>query len=185
MEALKTALFENPLGIYIALAVFGALGLVSYQNWRTFRAAWPTTFALIAAAVVFSISSMVVTDREAILIKSDDIAEAINRGDSITLEYSLAKDFSGPDKYPTRKKAISWLTKNIEQYEITSVKFMVLDLDVRDDLATMSMQTDVSSETFPTVRMNWQVIWTKRSAGWLVFKASGPVFGPNTTDNEE
>jgi hypothetical protein len=185
MEALQTVLFENPLGIYIALAVFGALGLVSYQNLRTIRSARPTTFALVAAAAVFAISTLVVTDREAILAKSDDIAIAINTGDLIALEFSLADDFAGPDKYPTRKKAISWLAKNIEKYEITSVKFKVLDLEVRDDLATMSLQTDVSSELVSPMRLNWLVVWAKRSAGWVVSNASGPLSETNTADDSD
>ena len=89
MEALQTALFENPLGIYIALAIVAVLGLISYQNWRTFKSAWLTIVALIAGATVFTVSTLVVTDREKIRAACDEIAKALNNRNMLIVEHFL------------------------------------------------------------------------------------------------
>ena len=184
MEALQTALFENPLGIYIALAIVAALGLVSYQNWRTFRSAWPTAVALVAGAMVFAVSTLVVTDREKIRAACDDIAEAINNRNTVVVEFLLDKDFVGLDQTQTRKKAIRRLIRNLEEYEVTGLEYKILDLNVRDDLATMLVRSDITSKTFPAMRLNWRVVWIKRSTGWLVYKVSGPAIGPAAAESE-
>lgn len=184
MEALKTALFENPLGIYIALAIVGASGLVSYQTWRTLRSTWPTAVALVAGAMVFAVSTLVVTDREKIRATCDEIAEAISSRNTVVVEFFLDKDFAGWRQARTRKKAIRWITGNLEEYRVTSVEFKILDLNVRDDLATMLVRSDITSETFPAMRLNWRVVWIKRSTGWLVYKVNGPVIGPAAAEDE-
>ena len=181
MEALQTALFENPLGIYIALAIVAALGLVSYQNWRTFKSAWPTAIALVAGAVVFTVSTLVVTDREKIRDNCEKIVNAVNGRNMLVVEHFLDKDFAGEQQYQTRDKAIRRLACNLDDYRVTGVKHKILDLNVRDNLATMVVRGDITSETIPVMRLNWRVIWIKRSRGWLVYK----VKGPGAAENEE
>ena len=185
MEALKTALFENPLGIYIALAIVAVLGLVSYQTWRTFKSAWPTTVALVAGAAVFTISTLVVTDREKIHAACEKTVNAINARNMVIVEFVLDEDFAGRHEYQTRKKAVRRLARDLEEYRVTGVQFKILKLNVRDDMATMLVRSDITSETIPAIRLNWRVIWIKRSTGWLVYKVSGPVIGPASAEDDE
>jgi len=177
MDALQTALFENPLGIYIALAIVAALGLVSYQNWRTFKSAWPTVIALIAGAMVFTVSTLIVTDREQIRANCEKIVKAVNNRNMLIVEHFLDKDFAGQGRYETRKQAITRIDRDLEEYRVTGVAYRILDLNVRDNLATMVIRSDITSKTIPTMRLNWRVIWIKRSKGWLVYKIKGPSTG--------
>ena len=184
MEALKTSLFENPLGIYIALAIIGALGLVSYHTWRTFKSAWPTAVALVAGAAVFTVSTLVVTDRERIGAACEKIADAISNRNTVVVEFLLDKDFTGLSETQTRKKAIRRLDSDLKTYGVTGAKLKILDMKVRDDLATMLVRSDITSETIPAMRLNWRAVWIKRPAGWLVHKVSGPV-GPGNAGDQE
>jgi len=185
MDPLQTALFENPLGIYIALAIFGALGLVSYQNWRTFKSLWPTVIALIAGAMVFAVSTLIVTDREQIRANCAEIAKAVNSRNMLIVERFLDKDFAGQGRYPTRDKAIDRLARDLEEHRVTGVELRILNLNARDQLATMLVRSDVTSDTIPVMRLNWRVIWIKRPTGWLVYKTKGPVTGPAAAESEE
>ena len=185
MEALKIALFKNPLGIYIALAIVGVLGLVSYQNWRTFKSAWPTAVALIVGAAVFTVSTLVVTDREQIGAACEKIANAISNRNTVVVEFLLDEEFTGLSETQTRKKAIRRLDSDLKAYGVTGVKFKILDLNVRDSLANMLVRSDITSETIPAMRLNWRVIWIKRPTGWLVYRVSGPAPEPSATVKEE
>ena len=184
MEALKIALFENPLGIYIALAMIGALGLVSYQNWRTFKSAWPTVVALVVGAAVFTISTLVVTDREQIRAACEKIANATSSRNTVIVEFLLDKDFTGLSETQTPGNAIRRLDSELKTYRVTDVRYKILELNVRNDMATMLVRSDITSETVPAMRMNWRIIWIKRSTGWLVYKVSGPVIADGARDLE-
>lgn len=185
MEALETALFENPLGIYIALWIIAILGLVSYGVWRTLRAAWPTAAAIVAGLIVFTVSTLVVTDREQISAATDEIITALNNRDMLVVEHYLDDEFAGKRGYSTREKAIKWLSSNLKQHRISDIRHKILDLKVRDDLANMALRSDMKTGTVGLVRLNWRVIWIKRSDRWLVYKASGPLAGLDTEKKRE
>ncbi|MDP6636309.1 MAG: hypothetical protein QGG42_15520 [Phycisphaerae bacterium] len=184
MEALKIALFENPLGIYIALAIIAILGLVSYKIWGTLKSAWPTGLALIVGVAVYAISTLVVTDREKIRAACDEIAQSVNIKDVAGVERFLDKDFSGRDQYETRKKAVQWLRRSLKEYGITNVAFKILSLNIQDDLATMVVLGIIESDILPRMWTKWRVVWRKRSTGWLVYKARGFHEGPGSTEDQ-
>jgi len=185
MDPLQTALFENPLGIYIALAIVAVLGLVSYQNWRTFKSLWPTVIALIAGAAVFTVSTLIVTDREQIRASCAEIVQAVNNRNMLIVEHFLDRDFAGEGRYETREKAIARLARDLEEYRVKGVEYRILKLNARDDLAIMAIRSDVRSETIPVMRLNWSVVWIKRSEGWLVYKVKGPLTKPADEENSE
>lgn len=185
MDPLQTALFENPLGIYIALAIVAAMGLVSYQNWRTFKSLWPTVIALIAGAVVFTISTLIVTDREQIRDNCEKIVRAVNNRNMLIVEYFFDRDFAGEGRYETRKKTIARLARDLEEYRVKGVEYQILKLNAKSDLAIMVVRSDVTSETIPVMRLNWSVVWIKRSKGWLVYKVKGPLTEPAAEEDSE
>jgi hypothetical protein len=184
MESLQTALFEDPTGIYISLAIVAAVGLVGYKSWGTFKSLCPTLMALSAGGMVFAISTLVVTDREKILAASDAIALAINSNDMAGLELFLDEQFIGPPVCETRTQAMQLIARTIKEHKITSVKFNVLELNPRDDLASMLLGTDIASDNFPLVRLHWRIVWAKRSIGWRIYKVIGPIAKPDTEENE-
>jgi len=185
MEALQTALFENPLGIYIALAIVAVLGLISYQNWRTFKSAWLTIVALIAGATVFTVSTLVVTDREKIRAACDEIAKALNNRNMLIVEHFLDRDFTGQGRYKSRKQTLARLARDLKDYRITSVELKILNLNARDDLATMLVRSDIKSKTIGAIWLKWRVVWIKQPKGWLVYKVKGPEIGPADAENEK
>jgi hypothetical protein len=184
MESLQTALFEDPTGIYISLAIVAAVGLVGYKSWGTFKSLCPTLMALSAGGMVFAISTLVVTDRENILAATDAVALAINSNDLAGLELFLDEQFIGPPACETRPQAMQSIARTIKKHKITSIKLNVLELNPRDDLASMLLGTDIASDNFPLVRLYWRIVWAKRSIGWRIYKVIGPIAKPDTEEDK-
>ncbi|MBT3200110.1 MAG: hypothetical protein HN350_09355 [Phycisphaerales bacterium] len=172
MESIQTALFEEPLTIYIVLGIIAIVGLVIFRRQRTRKSARTLLFALASAAVVFAISTLVVTDREQIRAAVDEIGLAINSDNVQAVERFIDDDFSATSPYSTRAKAIHWIKRNIKQYEITNVTLKILSLDITNDQAEMQIISDVNTKTIPLMRFPWDVKWTKRSGQWRILNVS-------------
>ncbi len=172
MEAMQTALFEDPLAIYIGLGCIAAIGLVYFGFQGTFKSARPLFFAIFAAAAVFAISTLVVTEREKIVSVCDQIAAAINEDRPGDVGRFLDENFSGPGKKTpiSRKAASGHIAHQLKYYQVTSVKYKTLKLDLRSGAADMRVYTDVVSGKLPVTRLLWDVTWIKRSDRWLIQK---------------
>jgi len=174
METIQTALYEDPLVIYIGLGCIGALGLICFGFKRTFKSARPLFLAILAAAAVFAISTLVVTEREQIVAVCDQIALAINDDRPGDVEPFIDETFIGlGKKMPISKKAAAGhIASQIKSYQITGVKYKILKLDILEGAADMQVRTDFVSGKLPIRRLEWDVTWIKRSDKWLIQKVN-------------
>jgi hypothetical protein len=172
MEAIQTALYEDPLAIYISLGCIGTIGLIYFGFQRTFRSARPLIFTIFAAAAVFAISTLVVTEREKIVAVCDQIAAAINEDRPGDIDPFIAEDFIGPGRTTplARRPDTGYIAQQIKIYQVTSVKYRILKLDLREGAADMRVFTNVVGGRLPITRMIWDVTWLKRSDRWLIQK---------------
>ena len=143
MESIQTALFEEPLVIYIILGIIAIVGLVIFKKQRTRKSARTLLLALASGAAVFAISTLVVTDREQIYAATDEIALAINSDNIQSVERFIDDDFAAKGPYATRAKAIRWIKHNIKQFEITNVTLTIISLDIPSDQAEMQIISDI------------------------------------------
>jgi len=172
MEAVETALFENPTAIYVILGFFAVVGLINFGFKGTARSACLVYIAILAGAAVWGISTWVVTDREQIRAACGQIAEAVPKGDMSAFEQFLDAEFVGP-RERSRKQAIDWLTKQMKETAVTSVRYRMLELEIDAGRAETQIRTDIVTNPPPGVRMEWEATWIKRPDGWRILKAAG------------
>jgi hypothetical protein len=95
MEAIKTALFDNPLPIFVALAILELIFMVAFARRRTLRRGLLLATPTVLAVIVCLTWWLVPTDRKAILAASTAICADIQAGKKDALEANLDGKFSG------------------------------------------------------------------------------------------
>jgi hypothetical protein len=95
MESIKTAMFDNPLPIFIGLAILELIFMVAFASRRTLRRGLLLATPTVLAVIVCLTSWLVPTDRKAILAASSAICSDIQAGKKDALEANLDVKFSG------------------------------------------------------------------------------------------
>lgn len=95
MEAIKTALFDNPLPIFIALVPLELIFLIAFLRRRTLRRGLLLATPSVLAGIVCLTSWLVPTDRKAILAAASAVCADIQAGKKDALEANLDAKFSG------------------------------------------------------------------------------------------
>ncbi len=202
MESIKIALLEDPLCIYILLAV---AELVLAGLWRSRRARPQGCKALAAcllapialAGVVFAVETLVVTDREQITAALTEMADSVDGEDKSagavqTLRryideravVDLGDDFGGMGLNLTR--AVGAARIMIEQYDLRKVTIRKLKVDFPEGQSSDAGQlraetsfTSVFSFDSPELgkrpmALKWNLVWIKRRQGWRVQRVRPP-----------
>lgn len=175
MDRLKTALFEDPIYVYVALVVaFLALAAVWYER-RTRRAALLLLAPPVLAAVVFALEALVVTDREQIVAAAKDIAASVEAGDFGGILKHLDEDFTASLQGATiRKTDVQHIVaQQAAVHRITRVAFSKTVVEVGSDEAAMHVVTIItwSAGRSPLV---WDVLWVKTAQGWRIRHVAEP-----------
>src|ERR1017187_178054 len=95
MEAIKTALFDNPLPIFIALAILELVFLIAFAKRRTLRRGLLLATPSVLAGIVCLTAWLVPTDRKAILAAANAICEDIQEGKKDALEAYVDDKYMG------------------------------------------------------------------------------------------
>jgi len=178
VDSLKTALFEEPLGIYIALGAAEVVLLLIWRARRTKRTAAALAAGPILAGIVLLVATLVVTNREQIQSACDEIAEAVNHSDPATVERYLDENFAGP--YRPTEKAIRLADKAIRRYNLNAISLKILNLEFTDRQATMKLRTWVrvgitGDEVVGQAVLDWKIFWIKRPDGWRIIEVDRPI----------
>lgn len=179
MEALKTALFEDPLWIYVALGAVEAILLLRWRARGTGRIDHALLVAPILAGFVFTTAALVVTDREQIRAACDEIARAVNRRELAPVARYLDSEFAGA--FHTPDSAIRQLGNEIKRHDVTNVRFKIMDLDFMEDQAFMKLRTRVTA-ALGSASLNWRISWIKRPDGWRIIHVDRPQFVRSLVD---
>ena len=179
---MSALLFENPFWLYVLLIVAEGVLLGIWRQKRDAKSLRRLLIPPAIAALLFALSSLVVTDREKILEATGEIAKGFNAHSTEALGRYLDDDFhlqlSGQslDKKATLAKARDGLRQaGLRKLEIKKTK-----IDVNGAHATMRMLTVVTLQgsfargTFPII---WQLKWVKRGKHWKILSAQQPQFG--------
>ena len=178
MDSLKTALFENPLGIYIALGAAEVVLLLIWRARRTKRSAAALAAGPILAGIVLLVAALVVTNREQIQSACDEIAEAVNHRDLASVERHLDEDFAGP--YQPTEKLIRLADNAIRQYNLNTISLRILNLEFTDRQAIMKLRTwfrvgTTGDEEIGHAVLDWKIFWIQRPDGWRIIEVDRPI----------
>jgi len=185
MDALSHLFFESPLELAILSVV---MLLVAYAIWlraesdRWRRRIWPIALALIA--VLFTIQSLVVTQREELSNTLDDLIAAVGRRDPAAIRPIIAADYITDEM--DRAGLMSYIEAALEHVEIHDARAGTIQTDIDGDRATMefSITATVRAANFADrIPSRWRLHWLRTPAGWRITQiepleiAGNPVHG--------
>jgi hypothetical protein len=191
MNSLKAALFENPIYLYIILAI---TEIVLGSMWHRRRGRRRLAYLAIPiglAVAIFALEALVVTDREYITDALREIASEVETFDgqprleaaSRYLDESVVVDF-GPEAGGmnlTREQALLAARAVLERSPITNVRFMNLDVEVHAEAADARFATFIaftSEELGPqNASVRWTLRWARRAGGWRIVRVDKPETG--------
>ncbi len=178
MDPLKTALFEDPLGIYIALGTAEVVLLLIWRTRRIKRSAAALAAGAILAGIVLLVAALVVTNREQIQSACDEIAEAVNHRDLASVGRHLDENFVGP--YQPTEKLIRLADNAIRQYNLNTISLRILNLELTDRQAIMKLRTwfrvgTAGDEEIGHAVLDWKIFWIKRPNGWRIIEVDRPI----------
>ena len=174
VNTITTALFEDPIWIYIALAAMLAALVALWRVRPGRRAAIGLLVPPVLAAAVFIVSAAVVTDRERITAAARAIAADVRAGKTDVLAEYLDEAYRG--FCGTKPQAVKVCEAAIACY---GVRVLTLRrLEVQPDGLSAEMQATTlivvarSHAAGRRVQLNWNVRWAKRPQGWRIVEAA-------------
>ena len=169
--------FENPVPLYVA-ACFSEIMLVVLWYRRRKQALTlllPPAFCALLAIIAASVE----TDRERIIIITEEIVEYGNRHDMTSAATYLDEDFDYRGK--NREEAIQRAEEGFEIYKINSITITAIRVEVEGDHAEARINTmmkmDDSEFGRESIPVLWNVQWIKRPQGWRILKVEQPAAG--------
>jgi hypothetical protein len=173
---MKELFFENPLPIYVALALAEILIAGLWHRGRTRRLAAALLIPPLLAAAAMTLDLLVVTDREKIETALKTIASSVERGDLRACQPYLADDFEGWGG--SREGAIeagerAWRTYGIRKVGLSGVKIEVFDS--RASVTARSIVT-YNAPGFGEGRasLDWTASWALRDGQWRIINVGWP-----------
>lgn len=181
MQALRRALFEDPLTIYVALGMIEIVLLAVWHRSMTPRRLLVLAAPLLLGGGVFWIERLVVTDGEVIVAALEEIAEGVSAdppdlgpartylGDDAAVDLALGPDTMGMSK----TRAIAQMRSLIRRYGVTSVAVLDTHVRVTGNSARVTFSTNVTyrtgrKTTRQTYALTWTVDWKRRQEGWRI-----------------
>ena len=175
MQKLKTAFFEDPTYVYVALVVaLVVLAAVWYER-RTRRVAMLLLVPPALAAAVFALEALVVTDREQIVAAAKDIAASVEAGNFGGILKHLDEDFTASLEGLTAGKADvqTVVARQTARYRITHIGFSKTDVEVGSGRARMRVVT-IITWSYGRSPLLWDVLWVKTPHGWRIRHVAEP-----------
>jgi len=175
METVRRILFEQPVYLYVPLALAEAVLLFRWHQRRTRRSALWLAVPAVLAGLVLLLDCLVVTDREQIIAASKEIARDAQAGSVAAAEKYLDENFAG--FYQSRKTALYEARQALAEHRPRLVALSDVDLAVAGRQGEMSLTMIVvpgagplAGRRFP---LAWKIHWVKVTVGGrLVWRIS-------------
>ena len=174
VDTITTALFEDPVWIYIALAAALAALVALWRVRPGRRTAIALLAPLVLAAAVISVSTAVVTDRERLTAAARAIAADVHAGKTDVLAEYLDEAYRG--FCGTKQQAVITCQAAISRYGLRVLTLRRLEVQPEGLSAEMQATTLIvaarSHAAGRPVQLNWNVRWAKRPQGWRIVEAA-------------
>jgi hypothetical protein len=180
MATLRKLLFEDPFWLYVFLGVVELALLELWRRRRTGQAARRLLVPLVAAGLVFTVATLVVTRRERLVSTLEAMAQQARQVNVNGVAPYLADDFHFVserlrfDKGQSLQAARVAIAKN----GVQSVVFKSHTMEIAGDRATVRAVTQIlGSAEFMDARnplVVWTFYWRYGPDGWKLTQADQP-----------
>lgn len=174
MDTITTALFEDPIWIYVVLGVIEAALVARWWGQPERRATIGLLVPLVLAGAVFFISRAVVTDRERVRAATWAIIQDIQDGNTDVLAEYLDDEYRGFSG--TKPQAVEACRLAIGRYGLRAVTVRQMEVQLVGRTAQMRVTTLIVPSKRQAggrpVRLKWDVRWANRPQGWRIVQAT-------------
>jgi hypothetical protein len=178
MDSLKALLFENPLKLYLLLAVAEVVVAAFWYSRRTRRWGLGMLVPVLLAVVVALTAHLVMTDREQIAAALKAIAASAEAGDLSAAAGYLDADCVGAGYRGSRlerEELILLGQQALRKYPVQTVRLSNVETKIAGANATTTLNTHVTFRSGERYRLDWKVQWAKRPAGWRIVAVELPA----------
>ena len=181
---MRELLFENPLPLYVALALAEIVIAGLWYRGRTRRLAIALAIPPLLAGAVLALDLLVETPREKLQKAVGQIAADVERGDIRAACGWLSDDFGG--YFVSREGAIdagemAWRNYGIRKVELSGVE-VKLPPDWEPASAVVHARSNVECQLpllgVQKVALDWTVHWAYRSGQWKITDIDEPKMAP-------
>ncbi len=174
MDTITTALFEDPIWLYVILGVIEAALVARWRGQPGNRVTIGLLVPLVLAGAVFYISRAVVTDRERISAATQAIIQDIRDGNTDLLAEYLDDEYRGfcgtkPQAVETCRLAID--RHGLGVVTVKQLEVQLVDLTAQMQVTTLIVPSKRGAGSRP-IRLKWEIEWAKRLQGWRIVKAT-------------
>ena len=189
MQALKRALFEDPLTIYAGLVMIEIVMLALWRRYMTSRRLLALAVPLLLGGAVFFIERTVVTDAEIIVAALEEIAETASADSRdlgpirTYLDNDVRVDLgTGLGRVMNRGRALKRWPRVLDEYHVVSASISNAEVEVNGDSARARFAADITYRVTRngselTTQLLWTVDWRRRNDGWRIIQVNRPARG--------
>lgn len=172
MDDLRRAFLEEPIWLYVMLAVVEAVLAAAWHYRRSRRLAWALLAPPALAVAVGVLAWAVTTERERLAQALDQLAVAVRRGDHATVVKLVDRDYQdGRFDYDGILGAAG---RTMDQYKLRAVSVSGLKVQIEDGQATVKFSARIEGDFgfgADEVHTAWTLWWVQRPEGWRIISA--------------
>jgi len=181
MDSLRSAFLENPLWVYVALALAALVLIALWYERRTRRLLLLLAAPPVLAAGVALLAWAVQTDREQILRVSEEIVADISAGRSEALKTYLHEDFTGVYRgriEMDKGRALALARSEPARYAVRDIRLGPAEVEVSGGRADATGTLYVDTGGRGRIPVHYHVEWVKIADGWRIRRADNIRAGP-------
>ncbi len=173
--------FESPFNLYLGLGVI-EFPLILIWFARRGRIRLVTLLVPpVLAGIIALVAHLVVTDREQIIAVTEDIARAVESGQTQRIAGHIDEQFTGylHGMLVRKKELVAVCNISIEKWGISKIALHKMDVEVSSPKAKMHVNTIITYGAHGGGRaaLIWNTTWIKRGKKWFVFGVQEPRTG--------
>jgi hypothetical protein len=174
MDGLRSAFLEDPLWVYVGLALTALVLIALWYERRTRRLLLLLAAPPVLAGGVWFLAWAVETDREQILRMSEEIVADISAGRSDALQVYLHQDFAGEYRgVPILNKRAALALARLEpaRHSVRDIRLGPAEVEVADGRADATGTLYVDMGDRGRIPVHYHVEWIKTADGWRIRRA--------------
>lgn len=172
MDFLGKVFFESSLYLGTFSFLLFAVVLFARRHWSEQHAKWALPITLLLIVVLFTMQSLVVTERETILIRLGVFVTSIENNHKDGIADSLSEQYQGNGHNHDHDTAVGKIMSFISDNQVYDARIRRSDVTINGKQAEMilAVHATVNRGNSPGERHwgRWKLNWTREANAWRI-----------------